>query len=256
MNNSTLSSFLSEYPIDQNNIKILVSSKSYDVKEFTKGIAESGSATLSVQKAYYGKSPEVIKKEDARDKSELKNKLLYCPVGVVLDTAMLSEAGKISEIYPFDPDVLEIENRRSPIYRLDYSEIPGYIQIFFGSNSNYMDEEAQYIDDCLTCIETLNELHNPDLCGKFTKNTYEPKQITITLFIKNFENFFEMINDFPEFIKLIILPEKLLEKRRVADILKKIHTKTYRTKPYEAPSTYNRDIDLMLREYMEELECE
>ena len=259
MNDASLSSFLHTYPLEQKNIKILVSSKSYDVNEFLKG-GESNPAALSIQKVYYGKAPEVIKEHDIKDKSRLKDQILYCPVGIVFDTAKLSEAGKISEIYPFDPDVLKIENLRSPAYRLKYDEISRYVQIFFGSNIKYMDEEAQQIDDFLTCIITLNELHNPDRCGGFTEDTFEPKQITITLYIKNFGNFLEVIKDFPEFIKLIILPEKalekLLKKPTIAGILKKIPTKTYRTKQYQAPSTYNRDIDLILREYMEAIERE
>ena len=85
------------------------------------------------------------------------------------------------------------------------------------------------------------------------------KPTTVKAIVENPLPYPRNVSD-PEFIKLIILPEKalekLLKKPTIAGILKKIPTKTYRTKQYQAPSTYNRDIDLILREYMEAIERE
>lgn len=224
-------------------IRILESTKSYDVCEFINKLEDDSVFTLNV--LYYGKVPEMINEDLKQGQSKRKHEY-YCPICTVWDSEKLFADNKIECIYPFDPEVVTPCYKEGP----KHYKLPGtkdmvlkYLIKFYESNYNYLNEDAIKVEGNESVVTELNELHNADSGNKWTEKKYEPKQTTITLYTRKSELDLQYIDKYKKYIKAIIIPEKILDFPVIKSIPIEIRRIAYKTNPYRAPCYYNQDVE-------------
>lgn len=255
MRDYSLSAILSD-KTDQNTdddcIEILDSTKSYDVKDFLNALQNR--KTISIEKSYYGKLPELINEEGINWNEKLNHSpLQYCPVGIVLDTGILYDKNRINDIYPFDPQIIRNEDINQDYFRLSFSEMKQYIKLFYRNNKCYLEEKYIEIRSTDTIIEFLNNLHNPEHYGNFSKKHFEPKRTAITFLLNDLNLSINLMENYPELIKLIIIPEKIKEYTIIKEIMEFLPYEgciTYKTESFHEPSVYNLTVEQIFKDYI------
>lgn len=222
---------------DIEKVKNLYAITAYDGLECNEIIESDSLLKLKQAACYYGKHPEIIGEKLDKNAELIMDHALYCPIAAILDM----ESIKIKEVYPFDPEEVKLPIEASK-FRLDGDAglIRKYIQIFFGSNDNYMRQTGvRIIESQNITANILSQL----LCTK----TMNPKKYTVTILIDKEVSLLGHL-------KCLVLPEKLLAYESFLRLTTKtdLVIKPYTTEPNIHPAYYNTVVNSKIREFYSE----